>query len=229
MTLALDGEKLRAIHDTMLECYGPQHWWPAKTPFEVMIGAVLTQNTAWTNVERAIANLRDADCLTLERILACPQQQLAQLIRPSGYFNIKADRLLHLCRFVADAGGVEALARLDDQTLRQAVLEVKGVGPETADDILLYAFHRPCFVIDAYTRRILSRVGLIGGKEPYESLRQVIEEALGRDVALYNEYHGLIVRHAKEACAKKPECTGCCLAGLCPWSRRAGLLETSAI
>ncbi len=221
MTLAIDSSPLRAIHDAMLARYGPQQWWPADTPFEVMIGAVLTQNTAWTNVERAIGNLRAANCLTLEHILDCPQNELAQLIRPSGYFNIKADRLLHLCRFVAEAGGVEALARRQDHDLRQAVLAVKGVGPETADDILLYAFRRPCFVIDAYTRRILSRIGLIQGKEPYEALRHAIEQALGPDVALYNEYHGLVVRHAKEACSKKPSCKGCCLAEACAHGGRA--------
>ena len=118
------------------------------------------------------------------------------------------------------AGGMEALVQLDDHDLRRAVLAVKGVGPETADDILLYAFHRPCFVIDAYTRRIFSRIGLIRGKEPYESLRHAIEKALGPNVALYNEYHGLIVRHAKEACSKKPKCEGCCLTGVCDHPRR---------
>lgn len=209
--LVLDGKRLRGLHDRMLASYGEQHWWPADTRFEVMVGAVLTQNTAWGNVERTIANLREAGRLELESMLACPAEELAQLIRSSGYFNLKASRLHNLCRFVKESGGETALESWSDGELREGLLGISGVGPETADDILLYAYQRPCFVIDAYTRRLFSRQGLILGNEPYESLRLGVEQALGRDVPLYNEYHGLIVAHAKCACRKRPACGDCCV------------------
>ena len=203
------------IYDTLLAAYGPQHWWPGESPFEVMVGAVLTQNAAWSNVERAIDNLRRAEALAPEAILALPREALAQLLRPSGYFNVKAGRLRTLCRWLQEAGGVEALCRWETRPLRHALLAVKGVGPETADDILLYAFERPVFVIDAYTRRLLQRYGLAAGGEGYETLRHAFEAALGPDVALFNEYHALLVHHAKVACAVRPRCAGCCLARGC--------------
>ncbi len=199
----------------MLAAYGPQHWWPGDSPFEVMVGAILTQNTAWPNVEKAIANLKRAGLLSPGGLAAAPPDQVAGLIRPSGYFNIKAGRLRCFCVFLLEKGGEEALRREETAVLRKALLEVHGVGPETADDMLLYAFQRPVFVIDAYTRRIFYRLGLAQGSESYEALRQGFESALGPDVDLFNEYHALIVRHAKEACGKKPDCGACCLADIC--------------
>lgn len=193
--------RLLKLYERLYDSYGPQHWWPAKTPFEVMIGAVLTQNTAWGNVERAIANLRRARCLTAKSILALEPVQLAELIRPSGYFNIKEQRLRSLCEWFRDRGGLGRLRRLDTPALREDLLGVHGIGPETADDILLYAFERPVFVIDAYTRRLFARLNLARGDEHYEALRLGIERVLDADVSLFNEYHALIVRHAKEACA----------------------------
>jgi endonuclease-3 related protein len=207
---------LLAIYEGLLAAYGDQGWWPGDTAFEIMVGEVLTQNTAWTNVEKAIANLKAAGVLHPEAMLALPEERLATLIRPSGYYNIKAGRLKNLCRFLAEAGGEAALRRLPTRALRNAVLAVNGVGPETADDILLYAFERPVFVIDAYTRRLLQRYGLATGKESYEELRRGFEEALGPDVPLYQQYHGLIVQHAKAACAARPRCEPCCLAKECP-------------
>jgi endonuclease-3 related protein len=207
--------QLLALYHGMLDAYGPQQWWPADSPFEVAVGAILTQNTNWSNVERAIARLREAGALSLAAILDLPQDRLAELIRPSGYFNIKARRLRALCRFLQDVGGLEGLARRPLDAARTALLAVKGVGPETADDILLYALERPVFVIDVYTRRLLARHGLISGVEDYESLRRGIERALGPDVALFKEYHALIVAHAKVACRKRPVCGGCCLAAGC--------------
>lgn len=199
----------------MLEAYGPQEWWPGETEFEVMIGAVLTQNTAWPNVEQAIGNLKQADIFSVDALLDAPQDEVAQLIHPSGYFNIKADRLRQFCRFLQEQGGEQALRKLKTARLRKLLLSVKGVGPETADDILLYAFQRPVFVIDAYTRRIFSRLGMAIGDEPYEVLRMGFESALESDADLFNEYHALIVCHAKCFCNKKPKCADCPLAGQC--------------
>jgi endonuclease-3 related protein len=212
---------LRRLHERLLAAYGPQHWWPADTPFEVMVGAVLTQNTAWRNVERAIANLKAADALSAAAIAGLPPAELAALIRPAGYFNVKARRLQAFCRFVLESGGEAALARRSTVDLRHALLAVHGVGPETADDILLYAFGRPVFVIDTYTRRLLRRLGLADGDEGYEELRLGIERTFGPDARLFNELHALIVHHAKMACGAKPRCTGCCLRRICPEGRAA--------
>jgi endonuclease-3 related protein len=207
--------ELLAVYDRLLQCYGGQNWWPADSAFEVMVGAILTQNTAWTNVERAIQNLKDAGVLSFRKLPTVPKARLAELIRPAGYFNVKAERLLNYCSFLVQSGGDAALRELQTDALRQALLSVNGVGPETADDILLYAFERPVFVIDAYTRRIFFRLGLAQGDEDYEELRAGFESALGPQVKQYNEYHALLVRHAKEACGRKPHCAECCLVGNC--------------
>ena len=214
--LVLPADRLRSLFVTLEAAHGTHHWWPAETPFEVAVGAVLTQNAAWINVERAIANLRAANVLEPRAIVELEHDDLAALLRPSGYFNLKANRLKSLCRWWLEAGGHDALAARSTEVLRPELLAVHGVGPETADDILLYAFHRPVFVIDAYTRRILSRLGLIGGREGYEALRHAFERALGPDVALFNAYHALIVIHAKALCRPRPRCGDCPLSGECP-------------
>jgi endonuclease-3 related protein len=177
---------------------------------------VLTQNTAWINVERAIANLKQAKALSPEAIVKAHPRRLAAWLRPSGYFNIKARRLKALCRWVMQQGGVSRLAKLATPELRHALLGIHGIGPETADDILLYAFNRPVFVIDAYTRRIFARLGLIAGDEPYETLRNRFEDELGFSAALFNEYHALIVIHGKDVCKKRPLCGICSLTDVCP-------------
>jgi endonuclease-3 related protein len=200
---------LMSLYQRLYEAYGPQHWWPGDTPFEVMVGAVLTQNTAWINVERAIGNLKQADKLQLPAMQRMTETRLAQLIRPAGYFNVKARRLKHLCHWLTDNGGIRRLSRRPTPVLREALLAVHGVGPETADDILLYAFQRPVFVIDAYTRRLLQAHQLIHGNEPYELLRAQMQAALDADVPLYNEYHALFVRHAKERCQGDADCLHC--------------------
>ncbi|MEJ2529135.1 MAG: endonuclease III domain-containing protein [Gammaproteobacteria bacterium] len=207
--------QLRKAFDLLLTTYGEQGWWPGETPFEVMLGAILTQNTAWSNVEKAIANLKQANLLSPGSILEVSQERLADLIRPSGYFNIKASRLKNFCSFLLLSGGEAGLREQSTEELRQALLTVNGVGPETADDILLYAFERPVFVIDAYTRRIFTRLGVANGMESYEELRSGFESALGPEVALYNEFHALIVRHAKLACNTKPHCEQCGLVEIC--------------
>jgi len=213
---------LRRVLDHLLEAYGPQGWWPGETPFEVAVGAVLTQNTAWSNVERAIARLREAGLLDPRAIVAAPHDRLAACVRPAGYFNVKAERLRALCAFWLEAGGEAGLAAMETGTLRHALLGVHGVGPETADDILLYAFGRPVFVIDAYTRRLFGRLGLGGADQGYETLRAGVERALGADARVFNELHALIVCHAKEACRKRPACLACCLRGLCAAQSSSG-------
>ncbi len=208
----------REVYRRLHAAHGPQHWWPGDSRFEIMVGAVLTQNTAWSNVEKAIVQLKRARALSPEAIARAPHARLARWLRPSGYFNIKARRLKSMCRWLIAQGGVRRLARLETPGLRHALLAVHGIGPETADDILLYAFHRPVFVIDAYTRRLFARLGLIQGDEGYETLRHLFESALVPGAPLYNEYHALIVRHGKDVCRKHPVCGGCRLAGVCPSS-----------
>lgn len=211
---------LRQVYATLYRAYGPQHWWPGDTPFEVMIGAVLTQNTAWSNVEKAIANLKAHDALDPAVITHTHAATLAAWLKPSGYFNIKARRLKNFCAWYLAAGGLAPLQKLETPVLRRALLGVNGIGPETADDILLYAFERPVFVIDAYTRRLFSRLRLVTGEESYEELRHYFEQSLGRSadkVLLFNEYHALIVAHAKQVCRTRPLCEVCCLRRRCPY------------
>lgn len=204
------------VYQKLFAANGRQHWWPGDGAFEIMVGAVLTQNTAWTNVERAIANLKQARALSPAAIVKAHPRRLAAWLRPSGYFNIKAKRLKALCRWLMEQGGARSLAKLATHDLRHALLNVHGVGPETADDILLYAFNRPVFVIDAYTRRIFARLGLIAGDEHYEALRSLFEKELEFSASLFNEYHALIVAHGKDVCKKRPLCGNCSLMDKCP-------------
>jgi endonuclease-3 related protein len=205
-------DRLLAMYRAMLAGLGPSRWWPGDTPFEVAVGAVLTQNTNWTNVERAIANLKAAGPFTCEALLAMPVPELEERLRPAGYFRLKTRRLRNFLEFLRDAAGhrIEALAERDLPSLREALLAVKGVGPETADSILLYALGRPVFVIDAYTFRILSRHGLVPEEAGYHELQDLFMDVLPSDAALFNEYHALLVRVAKAWCAKAaPRCAGC--------------------
>ncbi|WP_026289627.1 endonuclease III domain-containing protein [Thioalkalivibrio sulfidiphilus] len=208
-------QRLHTVYQLLLEAHGPQHWWPARTRFEVMVGAVLTQNTAWRNVERAIAALKAANALSPEAMLALSDAELARLIRPSGYFNVKARRLKALCRWYLDHGGRRRLRHWPTEKLRASLLSVHGIGPETADDILLYAFDRPVFVIDAYTRRLLGRLGHPYAQASYEDFRVSLESVLGADTELFNEYHALIVAHGKDVCRPKPRCEQCVLSAKC--------------
>ena len=202
---------------TLVEHHGKLDWWPANSFFEILIGAVLTQNTAWQNVEKALKNLRDEGLVDPETILNAPDQQLPQAIRPSGYFNIKAQRLRNLCRAYLLAGGFAGMAELETARLRRHLLDINGVGRETADDILLYAFARPVFVIDAYTRRIFSRLGWISGKEHYETLRGAVEQAIGPDAETFNELHAQLVILGKDICRPKPRCPYCPLNLACAY------------
>jgi endonuclease-3 related protein len=219
--LSLSRRRLTSVYARLLAAHRPQHWWPADSPFEVMVGAVLTQNAAWTNVERALANLKRRHRFSPKGILELNEQQLADCLRPSGYFNIKARRLRNFCEWYRNAGGLRRLRQCDTASLRHQLLSVNGIGPETADDMLLYAFDRPVFVIDAYTRRLFSRLGLISGDEGYETLRHAFERALGPDTKVFNEYHALIVRHAKVSCRVRPLCPECKLRRQCQTGKGA--------
>jgi endonuclease-3 related protein len=204
-------EQLKMIYDLLFVRFGPQHWWPGETPFEVIVGAVLTQNTNWGNVEKAIANLKKAKTLTPEKLHSLKPAKLAKLIRPAGYFNIKASRLKNLIGwlFMNYAGKLAKFKTIPTHQLRGQLLGVSGVGPETADSILLYALNRPVFVVDAYTKRILSRHHLIKFEAEYEQIRAFFESNLPENTQLFNEYHALLVRTGKEFCKPTPLCADC--------------------
>ena len=202
---------LQEIYDRLAAHYGHTGWWPGDSPFEIAVGAILTQNTAWTNVERAIANLKAHELLNPSAILDSPAETLENAIRASGYFRVKAQRLRNFCAYLLEkyGGSMECMAREPLDALRPELLAVNGIGPETADDILLYACGKLVFVVDAYTRRILYRHGLTGKDIGYESLRELFETNLPRDHHLYKEYHGLIVWTGKDFCGPKPKCEAC--------------------
>lgn len=214
--IAVTEEKLLSIYKKLLTMYGRQQWWPADGPFEVMLGAILTQNTHWSNVEKALLLLKQQAPLTAEAILSLSSTDLEICLKPSGYFRIKTQCVQNYCRWYLAQGAYAGLDTLNTPELRNQLLKVQGIGPETADDILLYAFNRPVFVIDAYTRRLLQRLNLIQGQEKYEYCRQLFETQLPRSVDLYKQYHALIVIHAKQHCRKtKPICSGCSLRTVC--------------
>jgi len=203
---------LMHFYETLLASLGPSRWWPGETPFEVCVGAVLTQNTNWSNVQKAIDNLKSRDLLYPEKMASLEEQVLAELIRPSGYFRIKARRLKNLLELLRleCAYDLSVLGLRDMQQLRSKLLQVKGIGPETADSILLYALEKPSFVVDTYTRRILNRHFLVHEDIDYHELRDFFMDRLPLDVAIYNEYHALLVRTGKEWCRKNnPRCDEC--------------------
>ncbi len=203
---------LDEIYTCLFDYFGPQSWWPGDTPFEIMVGAVLTQNTNWVNVSRAITNLKNENLLSFPVLDTLPLGELAEMIRPSGYYNLKAQRLKNLLTLIREdaAGDVDAFLARDAGILRQQLLSVKGVGPETADSILLYAAQKPVFVVDAYTYRMLTRHGLVGEETDYVEMQDLFMDSLAHDVSLFNEYHALIVRVCKEFCRKsKPRCGDC--------------------
>lgn len=210
-------ERLQALYARMFDQLGPQHWWPGETPFEVMVGAILTQNTNWKNVERAIDNLKRANLLSFEALSALPLALLAEYIRPAGYYNIKAGRLHNLLHYISEEHGGAVLSFLEQPLprLREQLLSIKGVGPETADSIVLYAANLPIFVVDAYTHRILSRHQLIDEDFGYHEIQELFMDNLESDAQLYNEYHALLVRVGNVYCKKKnPDCASCPLQGL---------------
>jgi len=210
-------QQLTEVYRLLLDRYGPQHWWPADAPFEVIVGAILTQSAAWGNVEKAIFNLKQTGALTPVSLRKLPLDELAELIYPSGYYNAKALKIKSFVERLEDAhqDSLEKLFSLDVPSLRRELLTIHGIGPETADSIILYAAHKPIFVIDAYTRRILSRLGLSPPRNDYSALQQLFKENLPIEEKLFNEYHALLVRHGKGVCKKAPLCDQCCLRGVC--------------
>jgi len=204
--------KPKLIYQKLYTAFGPQHWWPGETPFEVMVGAILTQNTNWQNVEIAIKNLKKAGALTPDKLYKINHKKLAALIRPAGYFNIKAKRLKNFLEFLHGAynNNIKRMASCDVKLLRGQLLSVNGIGPETADSILLYALNKPVFVVDAYTRRIFLRHKLIKKDFTYDQVREFFMDSLPREKKLFNEFHALIVKLGKDFCLKrKPRCEIC--------------------
>ena len=207
---------LMRIYRTLYRVYGPRNWSPGETPFEVMVGAILTQNTSWRNVEKAIQKLKGKGVLNPEGIHRLKKSQLAPLIKSSGYFRIKADRLKSFVNFLFEEydGDLKKMGRERLIELREKLLGVKGIGPETADSILLYGLKKPIFVIDAYTRRILSRHGMITEKASYEEVQRLFMDHLRLDEKLFNEYHALLVHLGKTVCKKIPRCDVCPIKGI---------------
>ena len=209
--------KLNAIYRKLYKHFGPQHWWPAETPFEVMVGAILTQSTNWQNVEKAITHLKTAGAMSPSAVRDLSTPDLAQLIRPSGYYRAKALKLKALVRWLSESceDNLDQLFVMDTSLLRRQLLSVYGIGPETADSILLYAANKPVFVIDSYTRRISARLGLIPKEDSYNAYQAFFENNLPQNVTLFNEYHALLVRLGKDVCRKQPVCERCCLREIC--------------
>jgi len=204
-------QTLKQMFSLLEKHYGTTHWWPGDTPFEIAVGAILTQNTAWSNVEKAIANLKQERLLTPQRILAVPLETLEAAVRPSGYFRQKSKRLRIFCDylFTKYRGSINNMATQPLEVLRAELLALNGIGPETADDILLYACEKPIFVIDAYTRRILSRHNLVSEDISYDTMQTVFHKNLPADVTLFKEFHGLIVYTGKDFCRRLPRCESC--------------------
>lgn len=202
---------IHAVFHRLFDAFGPQHWWPADTPFEVIAGAILTQNTAWKNVEKSLEALRRHGLMSPEAIHAVPDEELASLIRPSGYYNRKAKKLKAFCSYLMDhrEGDLDRLLSQDMDQLRPELLQIYGIGPETADSILLYAAHQPSFVVDTYTHRIFSRHGLVPEEADYDELRDYFMDCLEPDVSFFQEYHALIVRAGHLHCRRKPFCSSC--------------------
>lgn len=215
MTTARMGKLLRQLYERLWQAFGPQGWWPGETPFEVALGAILTQNTNWNNVAKVMARLRADDRLTPPALTALPEAELAELFRPAGYYNLKARRVKNFLTFLREEyqGSLKLMSRHPLEKLRPRLLSVKGIGPETADSILLYALQKPTFVVDAYTFRILSRHQLAPESCAYEDLRRIFMDHLPADVGLYQEYHALLVRLGKEWCRPQPLCQSCFLEG----------------
>lgn len=203
--------KIAIIYKTLFNAFGPQYWWPGDTPFEVAVGAILTQNTNWGNVEKAINNMKAAGALSARKIHEMPMSRLAALIRPAGYFNVKAKRLKAFINFLMEnyQGSIKRMKEEEIHALREKLLSVNGIGPETADSILLYALGKPIFVIDAYTKRVLSKHRIMDHDKSYEDFQALFHSSLERDVKLYNEYHALFVRVGKTFCRPKPQCDEC--------------------
>lgn len=204
-------ERLMKIYSMLYDRFGPQGWWPGEGTLEIIIGAILTQNTSWKNVERAIANIRAAGLMDAEKLHRLDREKLAALIRPAGYFNVKAKRLANFLTWLHEtcSANPDSLKDRSQHTLRGQLLEINGIGPETADSILLYALEKPVFVVDTYTCRVMARHGLIEPGCTYDNLQQLFTGTLQQDTKLFNEYHALLVCVGKDFCKPKPKCQNC--------------------
>ncbi len=202
---------LSATFDKLLHAFGPRHWWPGDSPLEIAVGAILTQNTAWRNVEKAIVNMREKGLLDAQRLKTIDPVSLSEIIRPAGFYRIKAARLKSFIDFLWDeyGGSLERMGRVETETLRRRLLAVRGIGPETADSILLYALGKPIFVVDAYTFRFLRNHGLYTRAHTYEEVQSIFMKHLPLDTHLFNEFHALIVLLCQRFCKKKPLCESC--------------------
>jgi len=209
------------VYERLRGAFGHAGWWPGDSPFEVCVGAILVQNTAWANVERTLAGLKERRLLSFRALDRLSEEQLAPLLRSSGTFRVKARRLrAFLDSLSSEYGGrVEGMRSDDPAELRRKLLAVPGIGPETADSIVLYAAGHPSFVVDAYTRRVFTRLGLLGGGESYVEIQRLFERSLPKDAALYNDYHAQIVRLGKDFCRARPRCPECPLGDMCPTAR----------
>ncbi len=215
--MASGQDRIREVFDRLMAAFGPQGWWPAETPFETMVGAILTQNTAWTNVELAVGRLKAAGAMDARTLLDMPDVELQTLIRPAGTFRVKAGRLKAFLTYFVSRYGADVSRMMDVPTgrLREELLSVNGIGPETADCILLYALNRPSFVVDAYARRVFGRLGLVDPGIEYRDIKRRFEAALPVDTEVYNEYHALIVALGKRVCLPAPRCGACVLNSIC--------------
>ena len=216
----MDISTLQQLYDKLFKMFGPQHWWPADTPFEVIIGAILTQNTSWKNVESAINKLKNCGLMTPERMYALPERELGLLIRSTGFYNQKSKQLKAFLEFLKfnHNNKIESMAQVDYSLLRRNLLSIYGIGDETADCILLYALNKPSFVVDAYTKRILNRIGFVDSDASYMSTKLLCESAFPNNIAVFNEFHALFVAFGKQYCKKLPLCTQCPFNSTCRYN-----------
>ena len=223
---SLSGQRLMEMYELLFERFGPQHWWPGETELEIVIGAVLAQNTSWKNVEKAIENLKRKELLSVPALESCDFAALAEEVRPAGYYNLKAKRLKNLIHMVAEEfrGDLGVMFKENPRAIRERLLSVNGIGRETADSILLYAAGMPFFVVDGYTHRILFRHGMVEEQCTYEDLQSLFMDNLPEDPKLYNEFHALIVRTGKDLCRRIPKCEICPLRN---WGPTSPLTEQS--
>lgn len=207
---------LTEMYYLLYKAFGPQRWWPGETPFEIAVGAILTQNTNWGNVEKAINNLKKQKSLNAKTLHNMADKKLALLIKPAGYYNIKTKRLKKFLDFFTNhyKGSIEKMKTADKETLREKLLNINGIGPETADSILLYALKKPIFVIDAYTKRALVRHGIVSEGSTYHEMQEIFHKNLPQDTTLFNEFHALFVKLGKDFCRTKPRCEACPLKGI---------------
>ncbi len=207
---------INGIYRRLFNAFGPQYWWPGETPFEIAVGAILTQNTNWGNVEKAVTNLKKHNALSARTLYKMNPRALASLIKPAGYYNVKTRRLKAFAGFLKHhyRNSMKRMKAEDTQFIRDRLLQVHGIGPETADSILLYALEKPVFVVDAYTKRVLSRHGLADEKAAYQAIQELFQKNLPKKTKLFNEYHALFVRLAKVHCRTRPKCRGCPLEGI---------------